>query len=139
MATTFNADLDHELMDRELKWRQYELLVNFTKHGFDLALKAIVLYFAVTGAMLSFYAAQPDPTRIVMRIALMLPFVMGLFFMGASAAHAFSTWRRRAEVKRLAEELRFGSWPDPRALGIWMGVNVVLYGLISAGLALLIF
>jgi len=49
--------------DRELKWRQCELLVNFTKNGPELAARAILLYFAVSGAMLSFYASRPDPTR----------------------------------------------------------------------------
>ena len=82
--------------DRDLKWRQYELLVNFTKHGLELALKASVFYFAVTGAMRSFYASQPDPTKLVLRMSLLLPLVMGVCFMLVSAAHAFSTRKARA-------------------------------------------
>src|SRR5205823_3878322 len=77
--------------DRELKWRQYELLVNFTEHGLELALKASVFYFAVTGAMLSFYASQPDPTKLVLRLSLLLPLAMGVCFMLVSGMHAFST------------------------------------------------
>src|SRR5205823_5216930 len=89
---------------------------------------------------LSFYASQPDPTKLVLRLSLLLPLAMGVCFMLVSGMHAFSTWKARVEVERLAEkELGFTSWPDPGSLGAWMWVGVILYGLISAGLAVLIF
>ena len=125
--------------DRDLKWRQYELLIGFARQGLELALKASLFYFAVTGAMLSFYASRPDPTKLALRLSLLLPLVMGLCFMAVSAVHAGTAWKARAEVKRLAEELAFSSWPDPGAFGTWMRVSVILYGLISVGLSVLIF
>ncbi len=125
--------------DRDMKWRQYELLTGFARHWLELALKACLFYFAVTGALLSFYASRPDPTKLVLRLTLLLPLVMGVCFMSVSAVHALTVKRARAEVKRLADELGFSSWPDPGGLGVWMWVSVVLYGLISSGLGVLIF
>jgi uncharacterized membrane protein len=75
----------------------------WTPNAEALALKASVFYFPVTGALLSFYAAQPNPTKLVLRLSLLLPFVKGVCFMTVSAIHALSTKKAHAEVKRLAE------------------------------------
>jgi hypothetical protein len=116
--------------DRELKWRQYELLM--AREGLELALKANLFYYAVTGGLLSFVLSRPDPTRLPLRLSLLLPLAMGLCFMTVSAMHGGTATVAREEVQRLAHDLGYKAWPDPNTLKAWLWVSAILYGLASS-------
>lgn len=45
---------------KERLWRQYEIHIDLYKHHTELLLKFMAYYYAVTGAILSFYFSQPE-------------------------------------------------------------------------------
>lgn len=46
--------------DRELLWKQYQLNIELYRTYLDLALKLNLFYYAITGAIVSFYFAHPE-------------------------------------------------------------------------------
>lgn len=58
--------------------KQYQMMVDIYKFHFEIVLKFIIFYYAVTGAILSFYLSQPNTG--FMRFALVLPIFMGFVF-----------------------------------------------------------
>ena len=127
------------LDEQERQWRQYALLTEVTKHALELLVKANIFYYAVTGAILSFFVSRTDPTRLSLRLLLVLPLIMGLCFLAICVLHACTVWKPRQEVERFARALGYATWLDPGTLGYWLWASVVFYGLTVVGLALLIF
>ena len=69
---------------RELLWKQYNLNVGLYRGYLELVVKMNVFYYAVTGAILSYYfahAAEP-----LVKWSLLLPLAMSL------ALHIFPYW-----------------------------------------------
>jgi hypothetical protein len=126
------------LDEQERQWRQYQLLTEVTKHGIELLLKTNIFYFAVTGAMLSFYVTRSNPADLAARLALCLPLLMGLCFAGGFLAHARTVWRPRNEIVKLVNALRLESFLDPSTLRLWLRVSAALYLVIVIGLLALI-
>lgn len=123
---------------QELDWRQYQLLTSVVERGLDLLLKANTFYFAVTGAMLSFYLSRPEPARLVLRFGLLLPIVMGLAFAAVFVSHGLTVWKSHREIERLAESLGFQAWVNPASVRYWLFVSAGLFTVIAVGLAALI-
>jgi hypothetical protein len=126
------------LDEQERQWRQYQLLTEVTKHGIELLLKTNIFYFAVTGAMLSFYVTRSNPSDLIARLSLLLPVVMGLAFAGGFLAHAQTVWKPRNEIVKLTSALHIESFLDPATLRLWLRVSAVLYVLIVLGLGALV-
>lgn len=61
---------------RELQWREYQMSVDMYKFYVAIVVKAILSYYAITGAILTFYFAQT--TRPLARWALVLPSALGI-------------------------------------------------------------
>ncbi len=55
--------------------KHYEVLIDAYKHHLDLVLKVDAFYYAVTGAITSYYLSKPNVGY--MRFALILPILMG--------------------------------------------------------------
>jgi len=54
---------------QEIPWRQYSQTVELYKFYMDLMVKFNVFYYAVTGAILSFFFANPDIDDIEFALA----------------------------------------------------------------------
>ena len=70
----------------EIEWRQYQQHIDTYKFYLEIVVKIIGLYFAVSGAMLSFYFANTESEHA--ELALYLPWLIGvglaiLFSIGA--------------------------------------------------------
>ena len=89
--------------DRELLWRQYQLNVDLYKGYLDLIVKINVFYYAITGAILSFYFAnQNDLTKLSLLLPLLMSVTLGVFFIvGAS-------WRASHGRKHSESEMSLG-------------------------------
>ncbi|MFL6212083.1 MAG: hypothetical protein ACJ74W_24770 [Pyrinomonadaceae bacterium] len=62
----------------ELLWKQYELHTDLYKHYLELILKFNAFYYAVTGAIISFYFTKSDIPLI--KYALLFPILMSVVF-----------------------------------------------------------
>src|SRR5712692_6012226 len=113
------------LDEEDRQWRQYELLTGVTKHGLELLVKANIFYYAVTGAILSFFVSRSDPTKLSLRLLLVLPLIMGICFLTICTLHALTVWKPKHEVERLARALGYATWLDPGTLGYWLWASVV--------------
>jgi hypothetical protein len=65
------ADPDHGLSNGNALWSQYVVLVDLYKHYLDIAWKASVWYYAITGAIVTYYLREapeqpPGPLPLVL-------------------------------------------------------------------------
>jgi len=117
---------------RELLWRQYELHVQLYKEYLDLLLKFNVFYYAVTGAIVSYFLSKPEAPFL--RYSLCFPALMSLFFGGFFLYAANRSDISRTEVGRLAGALGFGVMPEYRILKFAMVICAALLFCIAASL-----
>jgi hypothetical protein len=114
---------------QELLWQHYEMLINLYKHYLDITLKFNAFYYAITGAILSYYFAQAN--NPMMRWSLLFPIFMSLafalFFFYAASLHA----NARQEVIRVAQLLGLQAWPDVGVLNKLLVMFAVLCLLVA--------
>jgi hypothetical protein len=121
----------------ELDWKQYELIALTVRAGIETAIKTNVLYYAVTGAMLSFYLSRSNPAPNL-RFALLLPVLMGLMGGGLFLTSARTMWRGDDEAEVLARRLGFTTWPSTMPLRAALIGSAILMFLVAVGLSVLI-
>ena len=129
---------NEETLERELLWRQYALHVDLYKFYLDLTVKVNVFYYAITGAILTYYF-QHAVDKSIARFALLLPIVFsiaigGIFFYGA---HLLSVTRE--ELFAIRDRLDLETAPEIGVLAVFLrsfGTIMVLTGL---GLAVFFF
>ena len=63
--------------EKELLWRRYSLHVDLYKFYFDLVVKLNMLYYGITGALISYYFTS-NSNGTIAELSLMFPFLMGL-------------------------------------------------------------
>jgi hypothetical protein len=61
--------------DRELLWRQYQLNIDLYKGYLELIVKINVFYYAITGAILSFFFSNQNHLT---KFSLLLPLFMSI-------------------------------------------------------------
>jgi len=76
---------------QELLWRQYQLVMKTYRDYLELLLKINVFYYAVTGAILSYYFIHDTQPQI--KFALLLPLLMNLAFLILFFGGARITWK----------------------------------------------
>ena len=122
----------------ELLWRQYAQHVDLYKFYMEVAVKLMAFHYAITGAILSFYFAQPSGSTV--RWALLLPLVQCLgiaiiFWKGASLLRV-----TRKDVFDLRDSLRLQVAPDFSFLGHFLQLFAGILVLTAIGvLALVVF
>jgi len=62
--------------NKEILWRQYQQHIDTYKFYLDIVVKLMGFYFAISGAIVSFYASNSGSEDI--KLALYLPLIMGL-------------------------------------------------------------
>lgn len=116
-------------VDKEFLWRQYQINIDLYKHYLELTLKFNVFYYAVTGAILSFYFSQSDINLI--RFALLLPIVMsigfGIFFFYGAKLMAIV----RVELFEIRDALEFYSAPDVNVLSFLLRLSALLFFVVA--------
>lgn len=111
--------------------------VDLFKHYLELTLKVNIFYYAITGAILSFYFSRPDP--LVLRWALVFPFIMSVVLAIAACYGARLNEVTRTDVQDLVGRLGLDVWPEMRILSIYLWLTAGLFTLVAAGLVLLFF
>jgi hypothetical protein len=121
---------------RDDLWKQYEISVDLYKHYLKLAIEINVLYYAVTGALLSYYFAHKADGPI--RFALVLPLLMSVMLGGLFIYGAILNRISRAEMFRVRDGLRLQAAPDFAVLSWFLSICATLMLSVSVGLAALI-
>lgn len=106
------AGPDSSLSDRNPLWANYAILVDLYKHYLDVAWKASVWYYAVTGAILTYYLGH-DSDQLPGPLPLLLLFLalvsLGLALLNIKAAGNFMSTRDLLE--RIACKLNLPGRP----------------------------
>jgi hypothetical protein len=119
----------------DLKWRQYATHIELYKFYLDLSFKAFGFYYAVTGAILSFYFAHEADSRI--KLALLLPIAMSVSLGGLFIYGGRILGKVRDEVFAIASKLQLETGPDLRVLSVTLYVFATVIGATAVALGLL--
>ena len=123
-------------MTREDLWKQYEVHVDLYKHYLKLSVEVNVFYYAITGALLSYYFAHRSEGSI--RFALVLPLLMSVMLGGLFIYGAILNRVSRTEVFRVRDALGLQVAPDFAVLGWFLAICAVLMLAVAIGLAALL-
>lgn len=123
--------------DRELLWKQYQLNVDLYRSYLELAIKINVFYYAITGAILSYYFAHPDVPLV--KWSLVLPLLMsialGVFFV----IGAWLSRVPRKETFQTRDALGLMAAPEIGVLIILLSIFAILIFLVAGGLFWLVY
>jgi hypothetical protein len=122
---------------RDLLWKQYELHVGLYKFYLDLAIKMNIFYYAVTGAVLSFYFTHVDEEAV--RFSLVLPALMSVAFAWLFFRAANLVGVVRLEVFRIRDALGLLTAPELQVLVYVLRVFGALFAVVALGTAVLVF
>lgn len=118
-------------------WKQYEINVDLFKHYLKLTLEVNVFYYAITGAIVSYYFAHKAESAV--RYALGLPILMSvmlsIFFIWGSSINRKS----REEMFRVRDALGLRVAPDFSVLTWILRIFSVLMLTVAATLSGLMF
>jgi hypothetical protein len=125
------------MITRDDLWKQYEISVDLYKHYLKLAVEINAFYYAITGAILSYYFAHKAEESI--RFALILPLLMSVFLALLFIYGAILNREMRAEVFRVRDALGLKAAPEFAVLGWFLTIFAILKIMVAAGLAGLLF
>ena len=120
----------------ELLWRQYELNNQMYRGYLELVVRLNVFYYAITGAILSFYFAHSED--FLVKWSLLLPFAMSLSFAAFFLYGAFAANVTRTEVFAIRDKLGLTAAPEHAVLIVLLGIFSVLFIIASVGLGWLL-
>lgn len=118
--------------DKEATLKQHQMIVDLYKFYFEMLLKFLIFYYAVTGAILSFYLSQPNVgfMRYALVLLIFLSVVFGVFsFWGAYRVGPLSN-----EILRVTSILGSEVYPDTAFLKYMLDVAGLLFFVIAVGL-----
>lgn len=119
-------------------WKQYEISVDLYKHYLKLAIEINVFYYAITGAIVSYYFTHHMESPEI-RFALLLPILMSvllaLFFIYGSIMNRYS----RDEMFRVRDALGLRVAPEFAVLGWLLIVFAALMVLVALSLGAILF
>lgn len=108
----------------EKLWKQYEQHISTYKFYLEILVKLMTMFFAVSGAMLSFYFTKTDiPTA---KLALYLPFIMSIGLFVFFSIGAYLSTITRKDVFNLRDQLGFEVSPELGVLTLLLGIFSVV-------------
>ncbi len=119
--------------DKEIKWNDFKMNVELHRSYLDVAIKLNMFYYAITGAILSFYFTNTGiPTA---KYALILPVLLSIgltvfFFWAAKTAMVL-----RDHIKTTAEELGLKAYPEGLVLVLLCVIFGTVLGVVSVALS----
>ena len=122
----------------EVLWKQYELHVKLYKHYLSLVLKFNIFYYAVTGAVLSFYFTNSVDVGVSRYWLLAFPILMSLgyavFFFWAASRVQYS----RLDVMAIVNALGLRVFPEMHILTCLLILSGILFTTVALGLLAII-
>ena len=117
----------------EMLWRQYSQNIELYKFYMDLVIKFNVFYYAVTGAIISFFFANPDIENL--KYSLVLPLIMSVAFSGFFIYGAILMKHLRMEVFQIRDDLELKVAPDVGVLSVLLYIFAGVFSFIALGSA----
>lgn len=124
-------------MDNELLWKNYNLQVELYRSYLELALKVNIFYYAITGAILSYYFAHIEEPSV--KLALLLPFLMSLALGIFLIYGAIISDITRTDILNTAGKLGFKVIPEVKVLKYLLLIFGSLMILVALGIVYLFF
>ena len=94
----------------EKLWKQYEQHINTYKFYLEVLVKIMTMFFAVTGAMLSFYFTKTEIQTA--KLALYLPLIMSAGLFVVFSLGAYLSTITRSDVFKLRRQLELEVSPE---------------------------
>ena len=117
-----------------MDWKQYEMMALTTRWSTDFLLKTNIFYYAVTGAILSFYFSRPAPQPWSLKFVLILPVLLGVVLGAIFIRSARTTRFAEMQIRAIAKRLGLLAWPDTQGLKYGFVGSAVLVLFIAAAL-----
>lgn len=121
----------------EALWRQYELHVDLYKHYLKIAIDFNVFYYAITGAILSYYLTHSEIDLI--KYSLLLPLLMSVLFAGFFIYGARLMAETRDEIFSIRDKLEFETAPEVQVLAALLWIFSILMSVVAVAILYLIF
>ena len=115
----------------DLLWRQYQQNVELYKFYMELTVKFNVFYYAVTGAVFSFFFANTSLPNI--KYSLLLPLLMSIAFAIFFVYGAILTRVLRQETFNIRDALRLQAAPDVGVLSVLLYIFAVVFLAVAIG------
>ena len=122
---------------QELLWRQYQQNIELYKFYMDLSIKFNVLFYAATGAIVSYVLAQHNGNDLI-QYALVLPLVMSLCFGGFFVYGAVLMRVLRRDIFAIRDALQLQAAPDVGVLSVLLYVFAFVFLLIAIACGVLL-
>ena len=104
--------------DRDLLWNQYKQNSDLFKFYMELIIKLETFYYAITGAIFSYYYAHSSASVDNIKYSLLLPLIMSLAFAGFFFYGAILLRHTREETFEIRDKLGLSVAPDVGVLSI---------------------
>ncbi len=121
---------------REIFWRQYQLNIETYRGYLELVLKINGFYYAVTGAIVSYYFAHRSEE--LMKPSLLLPLLMSIALAAFFILGAFAAQVTRKETFSLRDKLGLEATAEIAVLIVLLGISAGLMLLVAGGLGWLL-
>ena len=121
----------------EILWGQYKQNVDLYKFYMELIVKLNVFYYAVTGAIVSFFFANQTIPDI--KYSLFLPIIMSIAFAGFFIYGAILMGFLREEVFKIRDALGLEVAPDAGVLSVLLYIFSVIFILVAGSLSYAIY
>ena len=116
----------------EILWGQYKQNIDLYKFYMDLIVKFNVFYYAVTGAIVSFFFANQGIPDI--KYSLLLPIIMSLAFASFFIYGAILMRYLRKDVFTIRDKLKLKAAPDVGVLSVLLYIFSVIFILVAVSL-----
>jgi hypothetical protein len=125
--------------DQTILLKQYDIHVDLYKLYLDLVLKFNIFYYAVTGAILSFYFTNTADVGAPRFLLLLFPVLMSLgfavFFLWAASLLEYT----RTDVRNIVRALGLQVFPEMRILGALLRLSGCLFIIVALSLGAIIY
>jgi hypothetical protein len=123
-------------MHTELLWKQYEQHISTYKFYLDMLIKLMTMFFAVSGAMLSFYFTQTEVEEA--KLALYLPLLMSVGLFIFFSVGAYLSTITREDVFNIRDRLNLEVSPELGVLTLLLIIFSVITFLAMVGFGYLV-
>jgi len=126
-----------EKTNKEILWRQYSQHTDLYKFYLSLVLKANIFYYAITGAILSYYFTniEKGPIKYSLLLPIILSISLGMIFLRGALLMKYP----RREMFRIRDELGLDSAPEFNILTLFLYVFGIILFLVGTFLLLFFF
>jgi hypothetical protein len=118
--------------DKEIRWRQYQQHIDTYKFYLDLVVKLMGFYFAISGAIVSYYSTHAASEHA--ELSLYLPLIMGIGLFVFFSIGAYLSLITRGDVFELRDSLGLWVAPETGVLTMLLTIFSIVILLCVSGL-----